>query len=305
MRRSAFIVGVSAIAMAAAACGFEHTRTLTPPTAPTASSGVPLPSGGAGTLTGTWASEVPLELPASWACGSFQWNVTSQTDDSIAGDLYAVCAGVIVVTANGEGRRTSETDFALQVSGTAVVQNVITCPFALTGTGHLKNEDTLNLQYSGDTCLGPVHGEETLRRPADPSAPPPPPPSTAPPAPSENPNHVPPGPLTDTRAEQVVNATANEFAHLTGPRPTNDQAVQAAEELLLRIIWHLKLAGYDAGRQRNPSGAISNDKLTVFIDGGWRAYDVFYDYGRANQSMKVIFLEVFPASSVGYPGIPD
>jgi hypothetical protein len=304
MKRSASIVAVLVVASAAAACGFEHTRNLTSPTAPSAAPST-IPSGSGGSLTGTWASEVPLELPASWACGSFQWNVTSQTDDSIAGDFYAVCAGVVTVTAAGSGQRHNETDFSLQVSGTAVLQDVILCPFAITGTGHLEDADTLNIHYSGETCLGPVQGDETLRRPADNSAAPTPPPSTAPPPPSQNPNHVAPGPNTAERAEQVVNATANEFAHLRAPRPTDDESVRAAEELLLRIIWHLKLAGYDAGRQRNPSGAVSNDKLTVFIDGGWRAYDVFYDYGRANQAMRVIFLEVFPANSIAYPGIPD
>ena len=29
------------------------------------------------------------------------------------------------------------------------------------------------------------------------------------------------------------------------------------------MIWHLHLAGFQAGRQRNPSGAISIDKLTI------------------------------------------
>jgi len=56
--------------------------------------------------------------------------------------------------------------------------------------------------------------------------------------------------------------------------------VAAAAELLRRAIWHLHLAGYQSGRQRNPSGAISNDKLTIAIDGAWRAYDIFMDMGR-------------------------
>ena len=29
------------------------------------------------------------------------------------------------------------------------------------------------------------------------------------------------------------------------------------------MIWHLRLAGFQAGRQKNPSGAISDDKLTI------------------------------------------
>jgi hypothetical protein len=114
-----------------------------------------------------------------------------------------------------------------------------------------------------------------------------------------------PGPLSRARAEQVVHATGNEHAHLTTPRPTSDEAIAAAEELLLRMIWHLQLAGFEAARQRNPSGAISNDKLTIVTDGAWRAYDVFLDYGQPNQTTRVIFYEVFPASPLPYPGVPD
>ena len=78
-----------------------------------------------------------------------------------------------------------------------------------------------------------------------------------------------------------------------------------AEELLRRMIWHLQLAGYDAGRQRNPSGAISNDKLTVFINGSWHAYDCFRNLGTPGIPIDVIFLEVFPAGHVNDGGIPD
>ena len=79
----------------------------------------------------------------------------------------------------------------------------------------------------------------------------------------------------------------------------------AAGEVLLRTIWHLQLAGFQAGRQRNPSGALSNDKLTIFIDGAWHAYDVFNDLGAPGVPMKVQFWEVAPANYVPDPGIPD
>lgn len=52
------------------------------------------------------------------------------------------------------------------------------------------------------------------------------------------------------------------------------------------------------------SGAISNDKLTVFADNAWRAFDVFYDYGVANQPTQVIFYEVFPPNPIA-DGISD
>jgi hypothetical protein len=116
---------------------------------------------------------------------------------------------------------------------------------------------------------------------------------------------VAPGPLTFAQAEQVIRATGREFPHLTAAPPTESEGIARAEELLLRSVWHLRLAGFDAGRQRNPSGAISNDKLTIFIEGGWHAFDIFYDLGRPGVPITVIFLEVFPAGPLSYPGIPD
>lgn len=293
--------GFAALALTASACTFDHGNNIVAPSIPTFAPS-PGPGGEAGALTGLWSSEQQLTLPAVWTCGNFQWNITSQTESSLAGDFGALCAGIVAVTGSASGQLNGN-EVQLVLSGSATLEGIITCPFSLSGTGHIENNDTLRIPYSGETCLGPIHGEETLRRPGSGApAPPPPPP---PPPPSGNSHHVGPGPLSQDRAEEVVRATADEFAHLRAPRGTESEAVAAAEELLLRMIWHLRLAGYDAGRQRNPSGAISNDKLTIFLEGGWHAFDVFYDYGRANAQMGVIFLEVFPAGPIGYPGIPD
>jgi hypothetical protein len=194
----------------------------------------------------------------------------------------------------------------LQVDGTATIEGALSCPFSLTGTGHIIDSDAIRIEYTGTTCLGPVEGEETLRRPASPNPEPPSVPDTEPPASSsDNPNHVGPGSLSFERAEEVVHATAAEFPNLTAPPGSESEGIQRAEELLLRTIWHLQLAGFDAARQRNPSGAISNDKLTIFIDGGWHAFDIFYDLGRPGVPMGIIFLEVFPAGPLAYPGIAD
>jgi hypothetical protein len=294
-----FRTALVALPLTAAACTFDHSNNIVAPSVPALPSS-PAFGGGSGPLTGIWASEQQLTLPASWTCGNFQWNVTSQTESSLAGDFSALCAGIVAVSGSASGQLNGN-EVPLVLSGIASVQGIITCPFSLSGTGHIEDNDTMRVPYSGETCLGPVHGEEVLRRPGSgtPAAPPPPPP------PAGNPHHVGGGPLSADRAEQVVRATADEFAHLRAPRGTESEAVSAAEELLLRTIWHLRLAGYNAGRQRNPSGAISNDKLTIHIDGAWRAFDVFYDYGRPNTQMQIIFLEVFPAHAIDYPGIPD
>jgi hypothetical protein len=230
----------------------------------------------------------------------------------LAGDFYAICAAVVLVQGHASGQLNSAgTEVALRVTGTATVQGAISCPFDLSGTGYIQGNDAIRIVYSGSTCLGPVQGEETLRRPSNPNEPPPPPPAPPapepppPPPPTTNPSHVAPGPLDAAQAERVVFATAREFPHLTAPPPTESEGIARAEELLLRTVWHLRLAGFEAGRQRNPSGAISNDKLTIVINGSWRAFDIFRDLGRPGVPIDPIFFEVFPAGPISYPGVPD
>ncbi len=139
-----------------------------------------------------------------------------------------------------------------------------------------------------DTAAGPWSDTAVFQTPA-----PPPPPPTGGGGGGNGSGHVGPGPLTEARAQQVVYATANEFPRLL--------TVAGADDLLRRTIWHLHLAGYQAGRQRNPSGIISSDKLTIYINGAWHAYDIF----GLQDPLTVHFIEVFPANPVPDGGIPD
>lgn len=92
--------------------------------------------------------------------------------------------------------------------------------------------------------------------------------------------HVPAGSLLNAFvAGQVVGGTVNEFPALL--LPTTDDAARDAQqlEMLERMIWHLNLAGFTAGRQKNPSGVIGINRLTVYVlavGGGMelRAYKV-------------------------------
>ena len=112
------------------------------------------------------------------------------------------------------------------------------------------------------------------------------------------------GVLSAIRAGQIACGTGNEYAALKNP--TADQATRDAnqEQLLLRMIWHLQQAGFTAGRQKNPSGAISNDKLCVVVDGTLRAYDMFpgVDFTVA---LTTHMNEVTPANMIADAGIPD
>jgi hypothetical protein len=306
MNRSLLTLSLAVAAFGSTGC-IEHTRELLDPTAPSEVPGVTAPpSGGGGALTGLWASQASVDIPASWDCSAFQWNITSQTPTSIAGSFSAICSGVLTVSGTASGQLNGH-EVPFEVTGAAAIGGVTVCPFVLRGTGVIEGTDAIRIPYTGDTCLGPVHGEETLRRPSSgrPELPPPPATPPNPETSSSNPHHVAPGPLDAAQADRVVTATGHEFPHLTAPRGSSDEAIGAAEELLLRMIWHLQLAGFEAARQRNPSGAISNDKLNVLIEGRWRAFDVFMDYGQPHQATRVIFYEVFPSDPLAYPGVPD
>jgi hypothetical protein len=102
----------------------------------------------------------------------------------------------------------------------------------------------------------------------------------------------------------LICGTGNEFSALKNATATQAQRDANQEELLLRMIWHLKQGGFSAGRQQNPSGAISGDKLTVVVDAVLRAYDVFPGVA-FSAPLTTQMLEVAPPVMVDVPGTPD
>jgi len=146
-------------------------------------------------MVGLWMSNaLPAGVPDPATCGNFVFQVTNQTATSVVGTFTGKC-GTLEVTGDGNG----------QVNGIAVTLNVngkgtglpgiTTCTFSLTANGNVEdNGNALPLSYSGTTCLGPVHGHETLRRPTPPAPPPPPvEPPPPPPAPTPAPPSAPEG----------------------------------------------------------------------------------------------------------------
>lgn len=97
------------------------------------------------------------------ACGQFQWVVTSQTSTEIAGEFSATC-GDVPVSGSAVGQLTTPTSATLTISGSGTVPDIGPCPFSITATGSLEDNDTLHLEYSGTSCVGSFSGEETLRR---------------------------------------------------------------------------------------------------------------------------------------------
>jgi hypothetical protein len=112
------------------------------------------------------------------------------------------------------------------------------------------------------------------------------------------------GLLDAVRAGQIICGTGNEWSALKNV--TADQATRDTNtvELLRRMIWHLQQAGFTSGRQKNPSGAISKDKLCVVVSTVLRVYDIFpgVDY---TQPLTTQMLETAPAVLIDDAGIPD
>lgn len=111
-------------------------------------------------------------------------------------------------------------------------------------------------------------------------------------------------PLDGMSAGMIICGTANEFPSLLVP--TVDLPTREANqvELLQRMIWHLQQHGFPAGRQRNPSSAISKDKLTIQIAGVWHAFDVFLGASYLDY-LQTHVIEVTPADTVPDGGTPD
>jgi hypothetical protein len=206
------------------------------------------------------------------------------------------------ITASGHA--SGQLNGPVEASGSGSAPGLPACNFSLSGTASV-GDDALRITYSGTTCLGPVSGSETLRRHTYSEPPPPPPPPPAPAPPGENPHHVPPGPLSAERASQVVFATGDEFPSLTQRFGSDQEAVDAADQLLRRTIWHLQHAGFQSARQRNPSGVISSDKLNIMLsDGVWHAYDIFR-LGYAGVATQVQFLEITGSNPIPDGGLSD
>jgi hypothetical protein len=126
--------------------------------------------------------------------------------------------------------------------------------------------------------------------------------------------HVAPGsPLTAITAGMVVCGVAREIgAGWSGPAlraPTVDLATRQANanELIERVVWHLQQVGFTAGRQNNSATGvrISNDKITVEINGTMRAYDCMGAYDDFTSTINMRMGQVFPARYFATAGMAD
>src|SRR5262249_20743530 len=153
------------------ACGFQHgTSVLAPTSSGGAAAAGANPAGGNGSsatstsLVGIWTSQTQTQqapnLPSPNTCGSFQYQIASQTANAIAGTFTAVCGNGLTISASANGR-VDGTNVSLTLDGSGSMPGVPNCNFNVTSNGTIEdNGNTLRLPYSGTTCLGPIHGTE-------------------------------------------------------------------------------------------------------------------------------------------------
>jgi hypothetical protein len=254
-------------------------------------------TGGSGTLLGTWSSGTNTPLTDSSGCNNFQWAITSQTATTIAGTFSAVCLGSTVVSGTASGEL-SGNQVTIAIAGSANLGGVL-CNFSVSGTGTLEdNNNALRVPYSGSTCLGPVSGTETLRRPqSTPPAPPAPaPPAPAPPPPPPPPSGPGPGTCASSKPQEIVDCIAATYpdrlvAHVSlATRQANmaflrDRMIEAGKCGGLDLGWNLKRGGPD----------LSIDFLAQRLNGEVLGIDIALDYDNTDMPLRLQWiLGTFP-----------
>ena len=116
------------------------------------------PSALASLLVGTWGSgsNGPAEVGS---CTGFEWSVSQQNATTYSGNFSATCSGVPL-----EGTLTGVLvgdKLNITGSGNAMPSASTTCPFTLNGTAYVVG-DRLQLDYTANSCLGPLSGTEIL-----------------------------------------------------------------------------------------------------------------------------------------------
>jgi len=140
---------VLAAAATAGCIGFEHSSSVTGPSA-----------SGISALMGSWSSASVIPSPSS--CTDFKWNVTEQTSTTAKGSFSATCANDLKVTGTAQGTLNGST-IVWNAVGNANAPGLPSCAITLNGTAEI-GADSIRVPYSGDTCLGKVSGVEVLRK---------------------------------------------------------------------------------------------------------------------------------------------
>jgi hypothetical protein len=260
--------------------------------------------GGSNAVAVTAAATAP-ELRG---CIDVRWEVPSQTGVTASGPFKVVCTGPIVLTGMAEGELLTPSTVRVGVTGTATVPGLGECGFSLSVTGTLDG-DSLLIQYSGTTCVGPVSGDETLRRnQREPTTPDPPPPSVPdPPAPPpSDPPPPPPGnPCASTNGDFIVDCIANRYPERRRAGVSDAQRVDDMAFLRDRIIEAGLCGGLDlAWNLKRGVGPHSIDALAWRHPGGFvDVVDVGAAYDDTSQPLRLHWVIV--SGPPGYDRYPS
>lgn len=147
MKKIGYLTLAVSLSLATAGCiEFSHKETA--------------PSNGMSGFAGNWTSG--NIIPAASSCTDFKWTVTEYTGTSASGSFSATCASNITFYGTASGTLSgSIVNWKADATGSA--PGLPSCPISLTGTAKLTN-DTIEVPYSGMTCLGAVSGTEILKR---------------------------------------------------------------------------------------------------------------------------------------------
>ena len=119
-----FVLALTAAMLMASGCEFvrkSEPAYIEPSNVPNTPSGPSGPGGGGGTsMVGTWASP-PVTITDSSTCTGFQWSITSQTSNSIAGTFSATCLGNVTVSGNASGAVLANNQVQISISGTTLI----------------------------------------------------------------------------------------------------------------------------------------------------------------------------------------
>jgi hypothetical protein len=123
------------------------------------------PSAVGSLLMGTWVSATAqggAGFPSASDCTELEWTITEENGSNYAGEFSATCNDGIQLDGTATGVLTGNV-LDIEATGTATLPDVASCAFTLSGTAVLEDE-TISVNYSGDTCLGSVSGSELLQR---------------------------------------------------------------------------------------------------------------------------------------------
>lgn len=147
MKKIASLAAAACLSVVTAGC-IEFTQKTTGPTTDLRS------------LAGAWSSG--NIIPSAASCTDFHWNVSEYTGTTAKGSFSATCAGDLKLEGAAQGQLVGSV-INWSAAGIATAPGLPSCAISLNGTATL-NGDTIEVPYSGNTCLGPVSGTEILKK---------------------------------------------------------------------------------------------------------------------------------------------